>query len=124
MEAHSRDTCPSLGRPKIVLLITVYLKDKESAKQKDDAARSIDPSDRGNRNKREKTSLEVRCLRICLAMQGTWSNQAYMPQLLRLHASEPVGRNWRVRAWQGNTPRDALQAPHAATKARQSQVNK
>lgn len=46
-------------RPKIVLLITVYLKDKESAKQKDEAARSIDPSDRGNRNKWEK--LPWRC---------------------------------------------------------------
>ena len=78
----------------------------------------------GTRNKWEKTSLEVQWLRICLAMQGTWSNYAHMPRRLSLHAAEPVSHNGRAHALPGNTPCAAFKAPRAATKTRQSQINK
>ena len=53
MEAHSRDTYPSLGRPKEVSIVTIYLKDKqELAKQK--GWKGVgSTSDRENRNKWE-----------------------------------------------------------------------
>ena len=78
----------------------------------------------GTRNKWEKTSLEVQWLRICLAVQGTWSNYAHMPQRLSLHAAEPVSHNGRAHALPGYTPCDAFKAPRAATKTRQSQIKK
>lgn len=52
MEAHSRDTYPTLGRPKEVSIVTIYLKGKqELAKQKGEGVGST--SERESRNKQE-----------------------------------------------------------------------